>query len=92
MQAASDVNSPVSGEVSAINDSLTDESSKVSFYCNVTMFFACPGPWSTNCYAYAVAANWTVSNSCMRCTHVSRLPSWHKVVHSNARNCPAHAV
>ncbi len=29
MQAASDVNSPVSGEVSAVNDALTDESSKV---------------------------------------------------------------
>ena len=29
VQAASDVNSPVSGEVSAVNDALTDESSKV---------------------------------------------------------------
>lgn len=29
MQAASDVNSPVSGEVSEVNSSLTDESSKV---------------------------------------------------------------
>lgn len=30
MQAASDVNSPVSGEVTAVNDSLTDDSAKVS--------------------------------------------------------------
>lgn len=30
VKAASDVNSPVSGEVSAVNDSLTDESSKVN--------------------------------------------------------------
>ena len=35
LQAASDVNSPVSGEVSAVNDSLTDESSMV-----------CPSPKS----------------------------------------------
>jgi len=30
VKAASDVNSPVSGEVSAVNDALTDESSKVN--------------------------------------------------------------
>ena len=38
MQAASDVNSPVSGEVSEVNSSLTDESSKVKVLLGQSRF------------------------------------------------------
>lgn len=38
LQAASDISSPLSGEVTAVNDELTDDSAKVGSLCSHAMF------------------------------------------------------
>ena len=61
VQAASDVNSPVSGEVSAVNDALTDESSKVRV--ESPCFGLCKlHRWSSE----TLQSSWIAHDVCMR--------------------------